>query len=178
MKSKIIGRFILGFVQILFISCGPVKVVSYQTPNTDFSQYSSYGILSNENFSANNIKERDKLEGAIINEMDDRGFLFAEKPDLLIDYQIIIGSETRIRNDQQFFPYYGSFYRFNTVNVDRYNEGILLIEVRQNKKILWQGSLDLKYNSRSKRKKDVHELIGLIFDEFPTPRRNPENPNE
>ena len=177
MKSKITAGLIFGLVQMLFVSCGPVKVVSYQTPNTNFSDYSSYGILSNENFSANNIKERDKLEGAIINEMDNRGFLFAEKPDLLIDYQIIIGAETRVNNDFQTFPYYGGFYRFNTVNVDRYNEGILLIEVRQKKKILWQGSLDLKYNSRSKRKKDIGELIGVIFNEFPVPVSTSENLN-
>ena len=157
----------MGLMQMVFISCGPIKVVSYQTPNTDFSKYSSYGILSNENFSANNFKERDKLEGAIINEMDKRGFLFAEKPDILIDYQIVLGSETRVRSDPQFFPIYGNFYRFN--NVDRYNEGILLIEVRQNKKIVWQGSLDLKYNSRSKKKKDIYDLVGLIFNEFPRP---------
>lgn len=175
MKRKISIGLVLGLAQMLLVSCGSIKVVSHQTPNTDFSNYSSYGILSNEKFSANNIKERDKLEGAIINEMDNRGFLFAEKPDLLIDYQIILGAETRVNNDFQTFPFYGSIYRFNTVNVDRYNEGILLIEVRQSKKVLWQGSLDLKYNSRSKRKKDINELIGLIFNEFPVPVPGSEN---
>ena len=123
------------------------------------------------------MEEKDKLEGAIINEMDSRGFLFAQTPDILIDYQIILGSETRVSSDRQTYPYYGNFYRFNTINVDRYNEGILLVEAKQNKKILWQGSLDLKYNSRSKKRKDIAELMSLLFDEFPVAKPNPENSN-
>ncbi len=169
--------FIFGVGLVLLVSCGSIKVVSYQTPNTDFSKFSSYNINSNENFSAKNMEEKDKLEGAIINEMDSRGFLFAQKPDIQIDYQIILGSETRVSNDRQIFPYYGNYYRFNTINVDRYNEGILLVEARQNKKILWQGSLDLKYNSRSKKRKDIAELIGLLFDEFPVMKPGAENAN-
>lgn len=175
MKIRTTEAIIFGFVSMLFASCGSVKVVSYQTPDTDFSAYSSYSILSNEYFSANNIQERDKLESAIINEMDNRGFMFAEKPDLIIGYQIVLGAETRVRNDQQFFPFFGNFYRFNTIDVDRYNEGILMVEVRQKKKVLWQGSLDLRYNSRSKTKKDIHELIALIFREFPSPVDSTEN---
>ena len=178
MKIKIGDAIIPGFAVILLISCGPVKVVSYQTPNTDFSKYSTYGILSNEFYSANNIEERDKLESAIINEMDTRDYRFAERPDMMIAYQIILGSETRVRNDQQFMPFFGNFYRFNTVDVDRYNEGILMVEVRHKKKVLWQGSLDLKYNSRSNRKKNIEELIQLIFQEFPVPGENTESDDE
>ena len=176
MKYKIAGPFMPAIVLVFTVSCGPVKVVSYQSPNTDFSEYSSYSILSNEYFSAENIEERDKLESAIINEMDNRGFMFAERPDLMVAYQIIVGSETRVRNDQQFFPQFGGFNRFNTVNVDRFNEGILLVEVRQKKKVLWQGSLDLRYNNRNKVKKDIPELVALIFREFPLPDASTENP--
>ncbi len=160
---------LIVWVIILMSGCGTIKVVSHQTPNTNLSDYETYNIIDNENFSANNMQEKDKLEAAILKEMDSLGYNFQETADLQVNYQIILGSATDIRQDQRFFPYRGNYYRYNTVDVSYYHEGILLIEIKENvsRRIIWQGSLDLKYNRRSKSKKSIQELIGLIFDTFP-----------
>lgn len=120
------------------------------------------------------MKEKDKIETAILNKMDQLGYNFQQTSDLLVDYHLILGSATSVSQSHQTYPYRGNFYRYNTIDVSRYHEGILLIEIKESdkKRIIWQGSLDLKYNRRSKTKRDIAELISLIFDTFPAPIPN------
>ncbi len=167
----------MAALTVFIAACGTIKVVSHQTPNTILTDYDTYSIVVNENFSANNMQEKDKIESALLKEMDELGYNFQATADLQVNYQIILGTGTDVRQDQRFFPYRGNYYRYNTVDVSHYHEGILLIELKESegKRIVWQGSLDLRYNRRSKGKKDIQDLIGLIFATFPGKNQDQNN---
>jgi len=162
---------IVMFIFILLSNCSSVKVVSHQTPGMNVYDFMTFSIHSNENLSSSNLRAKDQIEGAILKEMELRGYEFSQEHEILVYYRIILGTDTDVRSDRQLVPYYGRVYNFNTVSVDRYNTGVLLIEIKKssNNRIIWQGSIDLKTNSRSRKPLALEELISLIYQQFPTP---------
>ena len=158
-------------ILIIITGCNTIKVISHQTPGTDFGLFSSYLVenpLQRKYAPKQNYAGYEELEAAIKSHMDKHGYTESKSPDLILRYRVIIDPIVEYQSNR--YNRYNYNYPGN-YNLERrtYNEGILLIELRNSntRKVVWQGSLDLKVNKRKRSKEVVMESVGMIFDQYP-----------
>ena len=92
-------------------------------------------------------------------------------PDLTLRYELISNQRTTYDVDpfayrQSIYDPYGYFYN---INERQFTESILLLELKDaaTAKIVWQGSLDLRYSRRSKKVDDLLEdAVIRIFNSY------------
>jgi hypothetical protein len=149
---------------------------------TDIDEAASLSTYYIENIKAERAGGQEKapiivdLENAINAEMASRGYLEVHRnSDLKLRYEVV-ANQTNNYNSINQSPYYRqtvynqSYFLNSPFNYRQFTESILLIEVKNEKteKILWQGSLDLRFSQRAK---DTNEIVvsavKLIFDTYP-----------
>ncbi|MDN5203983.1 DUF4136 domain-containing protein [Fulvivirgaceae bacterium BMA10] len=147
------------------------KVVTHFDEGVDFGAYATFVLQTNEKFSPRKVEEKDKIENAIVHEMEQRAYkLSYNDPDLEVSYRLILETKNEYRQNYQTNPYNYRYYYYDDTRVRRYSEGILLIEVRDisKRKLIWHGSLNLSFNrGRKSTYKDIDALISLIYDNYP-----------
>lgn len=172
-----IQRYVGAFLLFALISaCTTYKVVTFTNGDSRFNSYYSYEIAHLKT-KANQADQKKpevvlRLEDAIHQQMAERKYQRSSKrPDLTLRYEIISNQRTEYDMDtysyrQSIYNPYGYYYNINERN---FTESILLLEltdVRTNK-VVWQGSLDLRY-SRKSRKTDnlIQDAVIKIFDSY------------
>ncbi len=170
MKKRI---HLLIFTIALLYSCAAPKVVSYHDENIDFSEFETFDIVAETDVIAKNTEEKNKIEEEILNEMEARGYRFSENGEMNVQYRIILEAKTKVHTDRRTTRYYGRQYRYYQTEVNRYSQGILLVEIinAHTNKLLWSGSLDLSFNQKSREKKDIGGLIEMVFSKFPVEKK-------
>jgi hypothetical protein len=168
-------------ITTILAACSASKVVIYLDEESNFKNYHTFTIVNykneNKEYSTEGNAFVDSVEFYIDNEMKLKGYKEESKSDLLVRYELISGveSEADYSNSNYYGgrPYYIPFYDpyYYGPRASRHIEGILLLEIkgRKSKKLVWQGSMDLKY---SKKKKDsnlglMHDAIAQIFETYP-----------
>ena len=162
----------LCLIILIITGCNTFKVISYQTPGTDFGLFSSYLVenpLQRKDAPKQNYAGYEDLEAAIKLNMDSRGYTESKSPDLVLRYRVIIDPKVEYRNTNRYNRYNYNFPSYYNLDERTYNEGILLIEFRNSntRKVVWQGSLDLKVNKRKRSKEVVLESVSTIFEQYP-----------
>ena len=154
---------------MLLYSCAAPKVVSYHDENVNFSEFETFNIATETDVAAQSTEEKDKIEAEILDEMEARGYRFSENGEMNVQYRIILEAKTNVHTDRRTTRYYGRQYRYYQTEVSRYSQGILLVEITDNRthKLLWSSSLDLSFNQKSREKKDLGGLIEMVFSKFP-----------
>lgn len=178
---------ILTLVAIILISCSASNVIQYIDEEANFKNYHTYKIINykndNKEYSSEGNAFVDSIEFYIDGQMRYRAYEEAARPDLMVRYELISGVESDVDyNNSNFYggrTFYSPFYDpyYYGPRETRHIEGILLLEIkeRKTKKLVWQGSLDLKY---SKKKKDsnlglMQDAIITIFETYPYMAGNP-----
>jgi len=162
--NKTSSLFAITIVALTFYSCASSKVVQYLDEESNFKDYHSFKIINfkneNKEYSTEGNAFVDSVETYIANEMQNKGYVFNNKSDLLVRYELISGveSEVNYNNNSNYYRnpvrgYYNPFYDpyFYGPRSSRHIEGILLLEIKERKtrKLVWQGSLDLKYSKKN-----------------------------
>lgn len=145
--------------------CNP-KIVSYINPKAKFSEFETYRLVSTKAISKNITPENnlifDMIMKSINNEMKKRAYEVSNvSPDLTLRYEVT--SSTRVEtNTNQIAPY-------PQVNSRTIYESILLIELYDHKKkLVWQGSYDLKQQRKEKKaSRLIEKAVGHIFTTYP-----------
>ncbi len=160
----------------LTAGCAPnYQVVSHYSTKANFSNFETFKVinaLKRQGASENEYAGLEEIEVAIDNEMVQRGYeARTSGSDLIISYRVIIDTEIRYQQDN-FNTFPGRFNQpgWGRVTQSKYNQGIMMIEMRDRvkKQVVWQGSLDLRVNKKKKRSVDVvAETVGMIFREYP-----------
>lgn len=166
---------VLGLLVILF-SCTSYKVVTFTNDASRFDNYYNYSL---EYLKTRVDQESQKkpevilrLEEAMHQQMTDRKYkLVNRQPDLLLRYEIISNQRTEYDIDnysyrRSIFNPYGYYYGINERN---FTESILLLELKDadTNKVVWQGSLDLRYSRKSKKTDDlIQDAVIKIFDTY------------
>ena len=170
-----------GIVLLLVVRCSGPKVIAFTGSNPDFASYYTFRVkhpATPEKEEPESNEFINKVEHAINNQMVGRGYENAEVADIVVSYNLILDNEVDYRMNRTSpysYPYsYGNYpysypYWFEK---DEYTKGTLLVELRETltRKLIWQASLDLKYNRRSssKKKKDpVENAFDIIFSQYP-----------
>ncbi len=162
---------------ILFLflaaSCAP-KVIHF-TNDDQLGNFSSYVLLNFKVGDRQTSPEGRQLisliERKLQEEMSLKGYrrVTAEEPDLLLRYELV--ATRRTRTDVNPVP----FSAYSTVNTRVFQESILLVELtnRKNRKLVWQGSVDLKqYAKKNKANEALEKAIVSIFETFNHPGKS------
>lgn len=175
--SLVIVVFILGLVR-----CSGPRVIAFTGNNPDFGSYYTYRIHhpaspDDQDEVANQMIG--KIEMAIEDQMQTRGYELTLVSDIVIAYNLILDNKVDYRdNTYSRYDYSNRYYNYPygsyPYGLDRkeYTEGTLLVELREElgNKLVWQASLDMKYNKRSSSKKKadpVENAFDIIFSEYP-----------
>ncbi len=152
---------------VIASSCSP-KVVSYVNPKANFSQFETYRMVTtkaeSKNISPENTLVFDMIRKSINDEMAKRSYIISNiSPDLTLRYEVT--SSTRVENStNQIGPYYAP-----QVNTRTIYESIILVELYDSrKKLVWQGSFDLRQERKEKKaSKAIKKAVGHIFTSYP-----------
>ena len=152
------GLWVLLLASALTWGCASTpNTFANVAPDADFSQYSTFGFLDKPSTDGERYEsmETSFLKVAVAQEMDRRGFSYAESPDLLINFYIHTKEKIRSRSVPTTGAYYGyrdPFYdpwldygvgvAYET-RIDQYTEGTLNIDVIDAKtnKLVWEGAI-------------------------------------
>ena len=157
----------LLLILILIFGCNP-KVVSYLNQNSKFKEFQTYRIVTTKadsrNITPENTSVFDLIRENIHKEMNKRSYKQSSiDPDLILRYEVT--SSTRVEsNSNQAGSYYSPQITTRTIY-----KSILLVEVfDQNKKLVWQGSYDLKQERKEeKASRAIEKAVGYIFTIYP-----------
>ena len=172
---------ILILVFSVFISCDAIRVSSDFNENVDFSNLQTYAF-SKQGIDKVKINDIDKkrILKAIDVELYDKGFRKSS-----IDPDFIINFFTKTNQKVDYYPstnYYGSMIQSPYsgighyaeswyLNSFKYNEGVLFIDIVDNKKneLVWQGiGKGYIYSERPEKKSEkINAMVGKILLQFP-----------
>ncbi len=163
-------------VLLSMTTCATYDVVTFTNSGSDFSNYFSYQLEHlKTKADAKDIKKPNellRLEKVLHEEMASRKYQQSTSyPDLTLRYELISNQQTTY--DVDAFSYRRSFYDpfgyFYNINERTFTESILLLELKDaaTAKIVWQGSLDLRYSRRSKQVDDlIKDAVTKIFSSY------------
>lgn len=168
---------------LLLWSCASSNVIQYLDEEANFEKYNAFKIINfktdNKEYSAEGNAFVDSVEQYIALEMQKKGYTRGSRSDLLVRYELISGVESEINynNNSNYYRgagrgFYSPFYDpyFYGPTSSRHIEGIFLLEIKERKsrKLVWQGSLDLKYSKKSNSNLELlKETIARIFETYP-----------
>jgi len=175
--QKFVHFFLLAVITPLVLSnCAQPGVIQFLNDNLDFSNYETYRLINyksaDKSFSKDGMIIFTGLESAIDSNMVNRNYRLAEKPDIIVRYEIISSIETE-SSGPYYDPYLQNRYYYSPPpsynNTKKLAQGILLIEFRdkKKKKLIWQGSLDLKFSKKTTPLEVVTLAVERIFTTYP-----------
>ncbi|UXX78939.1 DUF4136 domain-containing protein [Reichenbachiella carrageenanivorans] len=170
-------KVVYWFIILLLISsCSTPKVIKYLNDELDYSQYHTYRLINyksdDKSYSQEGLAFFTQVEEAITQNMTAKGYEKANKPDLIARYEIISTTASSSNSNNNYYDpysYYQPYYAPTFYETSKFTEGVILIELRdrKQKKLVWQGSLDLKYTKRIEAHLAILESINKIFKTYP-----------
>ena len=165
--------------------CASDNIRSDYDPSADFSQYKTYNFFADAGPEQTNYQSffSQYMIGAISVEMDKRGYVKSNDPDLLINFNAILQEKTDVRTTPA--PTYGGYYGYRggfydpwggygyatETHVSQYTEGtfnIDLVDARE-KKLVWeavgQGRISQKVLEELEER--VYAGVPKFFEKYP-----------
>lgn len=163
----------LFIILLFFQTCAPPKVVKFLNDELDYSRYNTYKLINyksdDKSYDEEGLAFFNHVEESINQNMKNKGYSTHSKPDLIARYEIVSTTTTE-SNNRTYDPYsYNNRYYNPGWNAQKRTEGVILIELRdrKRKKLVWQGSLDLKYAKKVEPSVTLSESIDRIFTTYP-----------
>jgi hypothetical protein len=159
------------------ISCASIRVGNDYDRSTEFTHYRTYTWLPREHFGNHNPLVVRHAHEAIDAELKRKGFVLAEKgttADIAVDFTV--GSRERLQIQSYPTSYRGPWmwgrpYFGNQIDVNRYREGVLAIDVfdAQTHQPIWTGwAAKLISQSDMENSEDtVRSAASAVLAEFP-----------
>lgn len=167
---------ILIVLLTLFTSCQTVKYIADFDESQDFTQYKTYNLMQwnekNNKYISGINKER--ILRGIHKEMEKRGYSLSEKPDIMLNVNVIV--EER-KGTHAYTTYMGGYYTPFGYGVTTYQEytylvGTLIIDMfeESSKKQIWHGAaMGEVEEKRERTEEDFHRIISRILKRYPIP---------
>ncbi len=176
--------FILMILAIIFSGCSSISVVTDYDKDIDFGNFKTYNFKvpkeKNEKYPAmiNPINQR-RIENAVKEEMDVRGYTLSDKPDIWITYYVKVQNKVDYQTTHYGPSYYGPYYYgwyygyspgWTTVDAIHYKEGTLVIDLVDAKanKLAWYGIGTGTLNENpDKMEEKIDYAVSRIFNKYP-----------
>ena len=183
-------RKILTITSVLAIAagasgCASDNIRSDYDPTVDFSQYKTYNFFVDAGPEDTNYQSffSKYMVEAISLEMDKRGYVKSDDPDLLINFNAILQEKTKVTTTPApaaggYYGYRGGFYDpwggygyAEQTHVSQYTEGtfnIDIVDARQ-KKLVWEavGQGRVSQKDLDALDETVYEGVPKFFEKYP-----------
>jgi hypothetical protein len=183
-------RKILAITSVLAIAagasgCASDNIRSDYDPTADFSQYKTYNFFADAGPEDTNYQSffSKYMVEAISLEMDKRGYVKSNDPDLLINFNAILQEKTKVTTTPApaaggYYGYRGGFYDpwggygyAEQTHVSQYTEGtfnIDIVDARQ-KKLVWEAVGQGRVSQKDLEALDetVYEGVPKFFEKYP-----------
>lgn len=158
------------------ISCSSISVHQDYDPEYDFSKLKTYGFIPLSTESGIDQLSADKLDAAIKNELNSKGYTLSDKSDFGI--ALMFSSKTKT-NIQSYgygygYGYWGrpGMYGTGGVDVTQYDEGTLVIDIidMTEQKLVWRGigSGAMEQSPTvEERTENINNAVNQILAQFP-----------
>jgi hypothetical protein len=175
MKNNVLKILAPLIIMLTLSSCSGIKVTTDYDRKVDFKKYKTFDFskdVVNVRLSDLNIR---RLKDDITAQMADKGYKNSTKPDLLVNVHIT-GSPKYSANAYSNgwggpWGYHYGWGSSNTyVDVDRYTEGTMFIDLIDVKKkeVVWEGIAQGLVNPRTEMKESqLKDVVKRIFKGFP-----------
>jgi len=176
LKIRFLVYSLILSVLIFLIGCSSITVNQDYDPAFDFSKLKTYGFIPIPADAGIDQLSADKLDAAIKNELNAKGYTIAEKPDFGI--ALMFSQQTKTNIQSYGYGYgYGAWgrpgmYGTGGVDVTQYQQGTLIIDVidMANQKLVWRGTgsgVMSDSPSVEERTQNVNNAINQILAQFP-----------
>jgi len=145
----------IALLAMTLAGCAGNNIRSDYDPNVDFGEYETYGFFQDAGPDGSNYRSffTEYMIDAISREMEQRGYVRSDDPDLLVNFNARLQEKTDVRTTPStsmrgYYGYRGGFYDpwygygFATeTHVSQYTEGtfnIDLVDARK-KKLVWEA---------------------------------------
>lgn len=166
---------VLLLLSLFMVSCSTVRVASDYDKETDFNSFKSYAFFK-PGIDKAEISDLDKkrILRAIETEMQAKGFIKSENPDVLVSIFTKTNQNINIYQNNYGMGYGWGWHPwywgsgFNTVS--RTSEGTLYIDLidAESKELVWQGmgtaALAKEVNKKQER---INEIVQKIMEKYP-----------
>jgi hypothetical protein len=176
-KNTMKKLLIIALVIIGLVGCQAVRVSQDYTIGTDFTQYKTYAYFK-KGIDDVNVSEIDKkrILKAIDTEMQARGFVKSDQPDLIISFFTDAQERVDVFNNAGFgWGGWGGWGMGMNNNVSITTEGVLFIDIIEAKKkeLIWQGvgRAALK-NTPEEKVERTNEMVREILSQYPPEPKN------
>ena len=169
MKKYLIIFIIAGL--FIFAGCASMTVMTDFDEQADFNSYRTFGFLPQKErpdarSPLNNRFLRLRVEDAIQNEMEAKGFRFVDKgkADIRIAYHVSMRDKVRV-DHYGYHPWRGPRH----TEVTRYKQGTLIIDFvdTDEKVMVWRGWASGVINSPQEAEEHVKKAVKRIIDKYP-----------
>jgi hypothetical protein len=181
-------RFVAALAAVALIAgcaSGPDVRGDYDRA-ADFSKYKTYNFLSESSSNGSEFKSiaQQIIQQAASREMEARGYVKAQDPDLLLNFKGKLEEKTDIQSTPA--PYYGPSYGYrgwygapygaygyggSEVSTRRYNVGTLVLDVidREKRQAVFQGGLEDVVTSKMMQDREgtLTNAVAEIFARYP-----------
>lgn len=178
---RIVSAALIG---VLLVACQTRPEIRTQSaPELDVARYSTFGFLDNVGTDPHGYTTLTTryLKEAVTREMQARGYTQAEKPDLLINFNVATQDKVESRAGPHMGVGWGYWRRGYAWGVGvsddlirNYTEGSLTIDVvdRETNELIWTGTAVGRLTDavRENPKPAIDEAVNLIFQRYPKPR--------
>lgn len=185
---KILHLTFISLILLILISCSSLKVVSDYNGELDYSQYKTYNFHKPDSIPKgidvpvvmNQLNQR-RVEKAIIEEMELRGYIQSENPDIFISYYLKVEEKTEYRATSYNYgsPYYGGYgyygyyggygHTMTDVSSYDYKMGTLIVDLvdAQKNELMWYGAATKALDDHPKNAEaTINYVITKIFDRY------------
>ncbi|MDH4106081.1 MAG: DUF4136 domain-containing protein [Gammaproteobacteria bacterium] len=152
----------------------------------DFSKYRTYNFLSESDANGTEFRSiaQQMMQQAASREMESRGYVKAQDPDLLINFKGKLEEKTDIQSTPA--PYYGPSYGYRgwygapygaygyggtEITTRRYNVGTLVMDVidREKRVAVFQGGFEGVVSKKMMEDKEgtLNNAVAAIFSKYP-----------
>ena len=153
---KILRLMPLLAVFAITAACGGNPIRSDYDPTADFSQYETYNFFADAGPESTNYQSffSQYMIAAISREMESRGYVKSDDPDLLVNFNAVLKEKTQVRSSPTptygmgYYGYRGGFYDpwmgygyATETHVSQYTEGTFNIDLvdAKRKQLVWEA---------------------------------------
>jgi hypothetical protein len=172
-----------GLLVLAGCASGPDIRADYDRA-ADFGKYRSYGFVANAGTDSGDFKSlsTQMLQNAAAREMEARGYVRADDPDLVINFKGQLEEKVDIESTPA--PYYGPGWGYagwggaywggyggTEVTTRRYNVGTLVMDVvdKDKRQVVYQGGVEgvVTKEMLQNREAAINAAVGHIFSKYP-----------
>jgi len=167
-------------VLVSLAGCSSTDLYSFEEPGADFSAYSTYAIVPVPGSAPPGDSDSPLtryLEEAVGAELEARGYVPSEQPDLLVDFHLVtqetrdMRATTSSRLSTGGRDYHGEWDTYAAPEVIEYRAGTLSVELTDaaEQRLVWKGAVAgrIREKDREDLEATVHRAVADIFGRYP-----------